>query len=69
MVPVVVGTAAVGEGERIFLWRAFAAAVVALALQIATNYVNDFADGERGTDDNRKSPRAWWHPASQPPIR
>ncbi len=57
VVPVVVGTAAaVGEGEPIFLWRAFAAAVVALALQIATNYVNDFADGERGTDDNRIGP-------------
>ncbi len=45
IVPVMVGTAAaVGEGEPIYLWRAFAAAVVALALQIATNYVNDYAD-------------------------
>jgi 1,4-dihydroxy-2-naphthoate octaprenyltransferase len=57
VVPVVVGTAAaVGEGEPIYLWRALAAAIVALALQIATNYVNDFADGERGTDDDRIGP-------------
>ncbi|NNE95831.1 MAG: 1,4-dihydroxy-2-naphthoate polyprenyltransferase [Acidimicrobiales bacterium] len=57
IVPVVVGTsAAVGEGEPIFLWRIVAAAIVALALQVATNYVNDYADGERGTDDNRVGP-------------
>ncbi len=57
IVPVAVGTAAaVGEGEPIYLWRAFAAAVVALALQVATNYVNDYADGERGTDANRVGP-------------
>ncbi len=57
IVPVAVGTAAaVGEGQPIFLWRAFAAAVVALALQVATNYVNDYADGERGVDDNRIGP-------------
>jgi 1,4-dihydroxy-2-naphthoate octaprenyltransferase len=57
IVPVGVGTAAaVGEGEPIFLWRAFAAAIVALALQVATNYVNDYADGQRGTDENRVGP-------------
>ncbi len=57
IVPVMVGTAAaVGEGETIILWRVLAAGIVALALQIATNYVNDYADGERGTDDNRVGP-------------
>ncbi|MBT8239908.1 MAG: 1,4-dihydroxy-2-naphthoate polyprenyltransferase [Acidimicrobiia bacterium] len=57
VVPVAVGTAAaVGEGEPIFLWRAFAAAIVALGLQVATNYVNDFADAERGADENRVGP-------------
>ncbi len=30
--------------------------IVALALQVATNYVNDYADGERGTDDDRVGP-------------
>jgi 1,4-dihydroxy-2-naphthoate octaprenyltransferase len=33
-----------------------AALVVAVALQVATNYVNDYADGERGTDDDRVGP-------------
>jgi 1,4-dihydroxy-2-naphthoate octaprenyltransferase len=32
-------------------WRALAAGVVALALQIGTNFANDYSDGVRGTDD------------------
>ncbi len=50
IVPVVVGTAcAVGAGG-VIVWRAIAALVVALAIQVATNYQNDVADGVRGTD-------------------
>ncbi|MCU1358115.1 MAG: menA [Acidimicrobiales bacterium] len=52
IVPVAVGTAcAVGRvpGGLIW-WRAVAAMVVALALQVATNYANDYSDGVRGTD-------------------
>lgn len=57
VVPVAVGTAAaVGEGDGIIWWRAAAALVVSLALQIATNYVNDYADGERGADTGRVGP-------------
>ena len=58
VVPVVVGTAAaVGvPGSDIVAWRALAALVVAVAIQVATNYVNDFADGQRGTDDRRVGP-------------
>jgi 1,4-dihydroxy-2-naphthoate octaprenyltransferase len=58
IVPVLVGTAAaVGEpGDGIVWWRMAAAMVVALAIQIATNYVNDYADGVRGTDDRRVGP-------------
>ncbi len=57
IVPVMVGTAAaVGEGPALSIWRAFAAVIVALALQVATNFVNDYADGERGTDTNRVGP-------------
>ncbi|MEM9131276.1 MAG: 1,4-dihydroxy-2-naphthoate polyprenyltransferase [Actinomycetota bacterium] len=57
VVPVAVGTAAAtGVGDGIVWWRAAAALVVSLALQVATNYVNDYADGERGTDDDRVGP-------------
>jgi 1,4-dihydroxy-2-naphthoate polyprenyltransferase len=57
VVPVVVGTAAAaGEGDGIIWWRAGYALIVALALQVGTNYVNDYADGERGTDDRRVGP-------------
>jgi 1,4-dihydroxy-2-naphthoate octaprenyltransferase len=36
--------------------NAVMALVVALAIQIGTNYVNDYADGERGTDEARVGP-------------
>ena len=55
VVPVVVGTA-VAAGEGIIWWRAAAAMVVALSLQVMTNYVNDYADGVRGTDEGRVGP-------------
>lgn len=50
IVPVAVGTAVASEAQSIIWWRAGAALVVSLALQVATNYVNDYADGRRGTD-------------------
>jgi 1,4-dihydroxy-2-naphthoate polyprenyltransferase len=37
-------------------WRVAAAIVVALALQIATNYANDYSDGVKGTDNVRVGP-------------
>ena len=36
--------------------RAVLALIVALALQIAVNYANDYSDGVRGTDKNRIGP-------------
>lgn len=36
--------------------RASLALLVALALQVGVNYANDYSDGIRGTDDNRKGP-------------
>jgi 1,4-dihydroxy-2-naphthoate octaprenyltransferase len=36
--------------------RAVAALVVALAIQVGTNYANDYSDGIRGTDDARVGP-------------
>jgi len=54
VVPVAVGTATLEDWP--IWWRVAAALVVSLALQIGTNYVNDYADGERGTDTRRVGP-------------
>ena len=62
IVPVAVGTAAAvdrsdgGWDGTIVWWRVVAALIVSLALQIATNYANDYSDGIRGTDDDRAGP-------------
>jgi 1,4-dihydroxy-2-naphthoate octaprenyltransferase len=50
VVPVLVGTACAAGEVDVILWRMGAALVVALALQVATNYSNDYSDGVRGTD-------------------
>ncbi len=64
-VPVVVGTAAgwsmlhdgaPGAAHGLIWWRAVCALVVALAIQIGTNYANDYSDGIRGTDAARVGP-------------
>ena len=69
-VPVVVGTALgwwarsgapggvhpVGGPAAVIWWRAACALVVALALQVGTNYANDYSDGIRGTDHGRVGP-------------
>lgn len=55
--PVLVGTAStVPIADHVIWWRAVAALVVALALQVGTNYVNDYSDGVRGTDHARIGP-------------
>jgi 1,4-dihydroxy-2-naphthoate polyprenyltransferase len=51
--PVLVGTGAAVEPV---LGRALLALVVALALQVAVNYANDYSDGVRGTDADRVGP-------------
>ncbi len=55
IVPVLVGTAcAVGDtgaGKGIVWWRAIAALIAAVGIQVGTNYANDYSDGKRGTDD------------------
>ena len=54
--PVVVGTAAASlEGSTIW-WRAAVALGVAVALQIGVNFANDYSDGVKGTDDDRRGP-------------
>jgi 1,4-dihydroxy-2-naphthoate octaprenyltransferase len=70
IVPVAVGTAVgyllsrrfivtpphVSIEHHLSILNAFLALVVALSIQIGTNYVNDYADGERGTDEKRVGP-------------
>ncbi len=45
----------VGAGGAVW-WKAGLALVVALALQVAVNYANDYSDGVRGTDAERVGP-------------
>jgi 1,4-dihydroxy-2-naphthoate octaprenyltransferase len=54
--PVLVGTAVAAAEGTVVAWRALAAMVVALALQVGTNYANDYSDGRRGTDAHRVGP-------------
>src|ERR1700733_8887327 len=55
-VPVAVGTGVVAAQGEVIWWRAAAALVVALALQVGVNYANDYSDGVRGTDKDRRGP-------------
>ena len=48
--PVLVGTAAAAAEGPLIVWRALAALVVALGMQVGVNYANDYSDGVRGTD-------------------
>jgi len=54
--PVAAGTGVAAFQGGIVINRALLALVVALALQIAVNYANDYSDGIRGTDDARVGP-------------
>jgi 1,4-dihydroxy-2-naphthoate octaprenyltransferase len=54
--PVLVGSGAAAALDGFRLVPALLALVVALALQVAVNYANDYSDGRRGTDDDRVGP-------------
>jgi 1,4-dihydroxy-2-naphthoate octaprenyltransferase len=64
LVPVLAGTAAAhplrdhaaGAVSAGSWWRALGALIVALAIQVGTNYANDYSDGIRGTDASRVGP-------------
>jgi 1,4-dihydroxy-2-naphthoate octaprenyltransferase len=56
VVPVLVGTGVAAGDDRFVAWRAACALLVALAVQVGTNYANDYSDGVRGTDDVRVGP-------------
>lgn len=54
--PVLAGTGAAALQDSASPGRALLAAGVALALQVAVNFANDYSDGVRGTDDVRVGP-------------
>jgi len=54
--PVVAGTGVAAYVDEIVWWKALLALVVSLALQVAVNYANDYSDGVRGTDRERRGP-------------
>ena len=59
LAPAIAGSAAAarpgfGWGQGLIWWRLAMALVVALALQVGVNFANDYSDGVRGTDDERR---------------
>src|SRR5476649_738527 len=54
--PVLVGTGAAAALDKASSAYALLALVVALALQVGVNYANDYSDGVRGTDKERRGP-------------
>ncbi len=54
--PVLVGTAVASRYGPLIAWRAAAALVVSVALQVGVNYANDYSDGVRGVDRHRRGP-------------
>ena len=59
VVPVLIGAAVASDYDTVSsrLWpNSLLALVVSVALQVAVNYANDYSDGIRGTDDERRGP-------------
>jgi 1,4-dihydroxy-2-naphthoate octaprenyltransferase len=56
LAPVLVGTGAAAALDGFRPVPALLALVVALGLQVAVNYANDYSDGKRGTDSDRVGP-------------
>ncbi len=56
LAPVAVGTGAAAALDGFRPVPALLALLVALALQVAVNYANDYSDGRRGTDADRVGP-------------
>ncbi len=54
--PVAVGTGLAAYADALMPVRALLALVVAMALQVAVNFANDYSDGVRGTDAARVGP-------------
>jgi 1,4-dihydroxy-2-naphthoate octaprenyltransferase len=67
LAPVLVGTGAAAALDGFRPVPALLALVVALALQVAVNYANDYSDGVRGTDADRVGPMRLVGSGAAPP--
>lgn len=68
--PVLLGTAAAARHGGLVGWRFVLALVVALSVQVAVNYANDYFDGVRGVDTvQRAGPRRAVASGLVPPRR
>lgn len=54
--PVAVGVAAASIDASVDWFLACGALIVAVSLQVGVNFANDYSDGVRGTDANRRGP-------------
>jgi len=54
--PVLAGTGIAVHADSFVWWKALLALTVAVAMQVAVNYANDYSDGIRGTDAERVGP-------------
>ncbi|HTJ76802.1 MAG TPA: 1,4-dihydroxy-2-naphthoate polyprenyltransferase [Acidimicrobiales bacterium] len=54
--PVLVGTAVGSRYGSVVWWRAAFCLVLAVALQVGVNYANDYSDGVKGVDAQRRGP-------------
>ena len=54
--PVLVGTAVASRYGDVVWWRALFCLLLAVALQVGVNYANDYSDGVRGVDTQRRGP-------------
>ncbi len=54
--PVLVGTAVASRYGDVVWWRALFCLLLAVALQVGVNFANDYSDGVRGVDTQRRGP-------------
>jgi len=67
--PVLVGTAVASRYGDIVWWRALFCLLLAVALQVGVNYANDYSDGVRGVDTQRRGPVRLTASGLAPPAR
>ncbi len=67
--PVLVGTAVASRYGDVIWWRAGFCLLLAIALQVGVNYANDYSDGVRGIDTQRRGPVRLTASGLAPPQR